>query len=436
MSRATPTYLSGRPWGRAACWLSGLGPFFFLSYGAANWLATMHSHVGSWVFEWERNIPFMPWTIIPYWSIDALYGISLFICATKREVDTHAFRLLTAQVIAVTCFILFPLTFTFARPEVGGISGLLFRVTGKFDKPFNQAPSLHIALLVILWDRFARHVPNWARWILHGWFVLIGLSVLTTYQHHFIDIPTGALFESPVFGRGRMMAPTRSRRAGSRTTPRGCGSPGSMLWEGSLFCALAASIGGNGLWLFWPAVSLFLVAANYAFRDAAGFQKSPSGKMALASRWLLAPYIFGAWINLRLWTRANRFRFWSRTAYRLGDFRRAPSRPDIRPSSIFAPSCRPGAAARTGARFRYWIWLRPVRRNYGLSRRKLRGPVPRDRCSFVVRSGMGGARQLVAHLAVEHGPSSGCRCGDTAYSEWRHAWSCEIAPATPSPWRG
>jgi hypothetical protein len=31
------------------------------------------------------------------------------------------------------------------------------------------------------------------RWLLHSWFALIGVSVLTTYQHHFIDLPTGAL---------------------------------------------------------------------------------------------------------------------------------------------------------------------------------------------------------------------------------------------------
>ena len=305
VSGATATYRAGRPWGRAACWLLVLGPFFFLSYGAANWLAAMHSQVGSVVFEWERNIPFVPWTIIPYWSIDVLYGISLFVCATKQELDTHAFRLLTAQVIAVICFILFPLTFTFARQEVGGISGLLFESLGKFDKPFNQAPSLHIALLVILWDRFAHHVPPWARWMLHGWFVLIGLSVMTTYQHHFIDIPTGVLLgfaclwawpddaPSPIV-KGQLTDDALRRRLA-----------GFYAAGGIAFCALAVSIGGNGLWLFWPAVSLFLVAANYAFCGAAGFQKSPAGKMTPASGWLLAPYIFGAWANSRLWTRAD-----------------------------------------------------------------------------------------------------------------------------------
>ena len=60
-----------------------------------------------------------------------------------------------------------------------------------FDQPFNQVPSLHIALAVILWVLYARKTRGVARALLTLWFVLIGASVLTTYQHHFIDIPTG-----------------------------------------------------------------------------------------------------------------------------------------------------------------------------------------------------------------------------------------------------
>jgi len=45
---------------------------------------------------------------------------------------------------------------------------------------------------LILWVCFARHVPRPALRPLHGWFLLIGASVLTTWQHQFIDVPTGA----------------------------------------------------------------------------------------------------------------------------------------------------------------------------------------------------------------------------------------------------
>ena len=93
----------------------------------------------------------------------------------------------------MACFVLWPLRFSFEKPETDGVWGVMFDALGAFDKPFNQAPSLHIALLVILWVCYARHVQGLWRWLLHGWFALIGVSVLTTWQHHFIDLPTGAL---------------------------------------------------------------------------------------------------------------------------------------------------------------------------------------------------------------------------------------------------
>ncbi|HNE01001.1 MAG TPA: serine/threonine protein phosphatase, partial [Plasticicumulans sp.] len=76
-----------RPWPRALLWLAVLGPLFFLSYGAANWLASRRAGVGSLVFDWEHAIPFWPWTILPYWSIDLLYALPLFVCTTRRELD-------------------------------------------------------------------------------------------------------------------------------------------------------------------------------------------------------------------------------------------------------------------------------------------------------------------------------------------------------------
>jgi membrane-associated phospholipid phosphatase len=291
-----------RPWLRAGLWLAGLGVLFYTSYPLANYLADRRAFVPSIVFGWEQGMPFLPWTIIPYWSINFFYAASLFFCATKAEVDTLGKRLLTAQLIAVTCFILVPLRFSFAKPEIGGgLPGFMFDALLSFDKPYNQAPSLHIALLVILWTHYARLVPAWSRWLLHVWSVLIGVSVLTTYQHHFLDIPTGALLGLFCL----WLWPDRSDGVGVTPAQRskrlklaGFYALGSVL----LFI-LAIALGGWGLWLCYPAASLALVAANYLWRGAAGFHKRPDGSMPVADRLLFAPYQLGAFLNSRWWTR-------------------------------------------------------------------------------------------------------------------------------------
>jgi len=294
-----------RPWKRAVAWLALLAPAFFASYGFANWVASQHAEVGAIVFDWERSIPFVAWTIVPYWIIDALYGLSLLLCATRAGVDTLGRRLLLAQAICVACFLLFPLRFTFARPETDGVFGWMFDVLMGFDKPFNQAPSLHIALLVILWLVYLRHLPGRWHWLVHGSFALIGVSVLTTYQHHFIDIPTGLLAGWLCVWLVPDEGGSPLRSAGIATDPRRRKLAAWYAAGAAATAAVAVYLGGWSLWLLWIAVSLAVVAAIYAFFDERAFQKSADGSMSLAARWLLAPYLAGAWLNSRWWTRSS-----------------------------------------------------------------------------------------------------------------------------------
>jgi len=299
VSRETAVAL---PWRRGIAWLLFLGPFFFLSYGFANWWAgSGYATPGALVFSWERQIPFIPWTIVPYWSIDLFYGLSFLLCRNRQEVDRHAYRLLTAQVIAIACFVAMPLRFSFERPVADGAFGALFTALAGFDKPFNQAPSLHIALLVILWVRFAAASTGLARQAVHLWAALIGISVLTTYQHHFIDIPTGALLGLFCLWLWPDGAPTpiSTWRWTCSIARRRLGL---YYLAGAALCIALAIPGGALLWLLWPAIALLFVALIYLGLGAPGFQKS-AGRLSIASRWLMAPYTAGAWLNSRLWTR-------------------------------------------------------------------------------------------------------------------------------------
>jgi membrane-associated phospholipid phosphatase len=267
--------MNERPWRRALGWLLFLGPFFFVTYNFANYVASRRGYVPVVMFQWERNIPLIPWTIVPYWSADLFYAVSLLVCRTREELDLHGKRLLAIQVFSVGCFLAFPLRCSYAAPSVGGWERAWFAALQGFDRPFNQAPSLHVALAVILWVRFRGVI----RIALAPWFVLMVLSTLTTHQHHFIDLPTGAwagLLVLAALPERRVEAPR------VRLT--------LLYLAGAIVCIVGAFYFS---WLLlWPGFALSMVAAAYWSADP---------------RWLrlglvMLPYTAAAWINSRCWT--------------------------------------------------------------------------------------------------------------------------------------
>jgi protein-tyrosine phosphatase/membrane-associated phospholipid phosphatase len=277
-----------------------LAPFFFLSYGFANWVTGRRANVPELAFAWEHHIPFLAWTIVPYWTTDLFYAASLFLCATRAELQTHGKRLVAVQVLSVAGFLVFPLRFGFERPDATGLFGGMFDALMSFDKPFNQAPSLHIALIAVLWVAYGRHFQSWARWLIRGWFVLMAVSTLTTYQHHFIDLPTGlwvGLFAMAVFPDGTggpRFAPSRDQRRFPLC---------AAYLAGAAICGfLAYRIGGIGWSLLWPAAALAMVAGIYWSGRPELFGKS-DGVMPPGTIILLAPYLAGAWLNSRWHTR-------------------------------------------------------------------------------------------------------------------------------------
>lgn len=160
-----------------SAWLCGL---FLLVYGGTNYLASLRANVGTLHFEWERRIPFVPWMILPYMSIDLFFIAAPFLCGDEMELRVVRRRLAGAILICGAFFLVLPLRFAFARPAVTGWLGSVFNNFRKLDRPFNLVPSLHIALCVILADLYLRHSRGILRLALGGWFILIGISTLLT----------------------------------------------------------------------------------------------------------------------------------------------------------------------------------------------------------------------------------------------------------------
>ena len=284
--------------------LAAVAVLFYASYGLTNYLTALRAPVPEIIYGWERAMPFVPWTIIPYWSLNLLYALGFFLARTRAELHRYIAQLLAAQAIAVCGFLLFPLQLSWTKPDGDGIFFALFRSLAAFDQAYNEAPSLHIILTLIVGRYYWPKLPRALRPLWLGWCLLIGGSVLTTWQHHFIDIPTalvaGACIlwalpwqgESPL--RGRTTPTPRKRRAVV------------IYLLLALACALPAVQGGAWLWLLCASVACLLAAAGYARCGAVIWQKQADGQATLAARLLLWPLHLAAAVNRACWLRHAR----------------------------------------------------------------------------------------------------------------------------------
>lgn len=293
-------------WFKKAIWLIGLTVFFYLTYNGANYFTAWRAQtevIPHLIFDWEYQIPFIPWTIIPYWSENLFYGLAILLAINLQQLHVLCKRLLAVQIICVLFFLLFPLQQINAlnRPELPEIWGRWFDLLMKFDKPYNQAPSLHIALLVVLWTFYVDYFHRIAaKYLISLWFGLIALSVLTTWQHHFIDLLFGLLAGSFViwcFPKGNSSLFHISKKSQNKR------------WFGVYFFfaitffifAMYFSLG-----FVYPALSFLLVALNYGFLGKKGFPKKDNGRYSLSQWCLFLPSILIAYLNSILWTRSKR----------------------------------------------------------------------------------------------------------------------------------
>ena len=312
--------------------LALVGMLFYASYGLSNHYAASLAYVPEIAFAWERGIPFWAWTIVPYWSLNLMYAAAFFLCRDACEQNRYVARLVSAQIVATTCFMLFPLYFGWPKPPTDGLWGWLFDSLVAFDLPYNQAPSLHIALSIIVgafyWTRFPK-----IRLPIFLWQSLIALSVLTTYQHHFIDVPTGALlgwlvlwaipqhgvspFRRPFDTQGRLKTSEASFCEAKTSEASFCEAKTppetrsreikiAMLYlAGAVLSALLSLFGGAWLWMLWISVSLSIVAFAYLTDNAAVFQKQADGRLSAAATILLLPYLAGVRLNMAYWLRGK-----------------------------------------------------------------------------------------------------------------------------------
>lgn len=274
-------------------WLLFMGILFFLLYGASNQVAALTMPHPSFFMSWERDIPFIEAFIVPYMSSDLMFIIAFLLPYTRLELRVLAARVLFIIVLSTSIFVLFPLQLSFPKPEIQTFTFLFGALEA--DLPFNQLPSLHISFAVVLWYSMRKYIKNiFIKSFTIVWFLLIGVSTLLVYQHHFIDIPTGIIMG--FLAVSMIKEDENSFFVSQFTTPRSL-KMGLYFLIGSVIFMILSFTVDSLMWLFlYLFVSLFAVSIVYAF----GLNSFLVGKSSQAVLWqkvLFFPYFLGSYIS-------------------------------------------------------------------------------------------------------------------------------------------
>jgi hypothetical protein len=150
----------------------------------------------------------------------------------------------------------------------------------------------------LLADLYARKLRGVFRVAAMMWFVLIGLSPLFTYQHHFIDIVGGFVLAGYCFYLFRESS-TAFRVVTNRRM--------------ALFYFVGATIVlvlGLAFWpwgalLLWPTIALGLAASAYLGLGPIIFRKV-NGRLPWSTRFVLGPCLLGQYFSLLYYRRRSR----------------------------------------------------------------------------------------------------------------------------------
>jgi protein-tyrosine phosphatase/membrane-associated phospholipid phosphatase len=269
---------------------------FVVIYGGTNWFTAQRpaTHIGTWFFAWELGIPFVPWLIIPYMSIDLFFFFAPFLCRSDRERWVFAQRVVFSIAVAVAFFLLIPLRLVWpTRPAVEGWFGQLVEAscTAPFlmEYPHNLFPSLHVVFCALLTDHYSRHTRGVVRVVIQIWFALITISTVLTWQHHLVDVAGGAILAVFAFHLFREQG-VRSSGAGDRQLAlRYALGAVTMLMVSPL-------LGYWGVFLLWPVAALTHVAWGY-FNGNPGVYRKLHGVVSRGTLWALGPVWLGQWLS-------------------------------------------------------------------------------------------------------------------------------------------
>jgi membrane-associated phospholipid phosphatase len=171
-------------------WSVGLTLLFFLTYAATNWVAAMRPARFHLYFDWELAIPFVPWMIWVYLSLQVFLALPLFVldsAGISRFGQAFTLATLAAAAIHLTA----PTDLGWPRPAAV-VGYPIFERLFSIDRPHNLAPSLHIVYSALAFMAIWSETKRAELKVLSAvWLALLVCSVSLVHQHHLVDTASG-----------------------------------------------------------------------------------------------------------------------------------------------------------------------------------------------------------------------------------------------------
>lgn len=167
---------------------------FYIIYNFCGWYASQSGKTISFVLDFEHQIPFISWLVIPYMTSGILFISIFFFCTSQQELFLLTKRINFITIISGVIFLLLPLHHTFTKPSIhSSLLNFFFQFINNFDNNYNQAPSLHISYAFVFWSVLRLHLKGLFKSLAFVWLSLMSIATLAIFQHHVIDIVSSIL---------------------------------------------------------------------------------------------------------------------------------------------------------------------------------------------------------------------------------------------------
>jgi membrane-associated phospholipid phosphatase len=143
-----------------------------------------------YLFNFEKEIPFMDWTIWFYIS-DYLYIATVFtLLSNKDNMNKIFYSQIGMLIFAMIIFFILPVTYPRPEVEYTGISGWMVGLVHSADTPGNSCPSIHVGMTFLAGFGFIKEQKGLFSLFMF-WALLISISTLTLKQHYLFDVIAG-----------------------------------------------------------------------------------------------------------------------------------------------------------------------------------------------------------------------------------------------------